>query len=968
MAAVQTQQQASYSMSTSSTFGGGSGGGGLSSDLGSWGLALPIAQRGLFFQDNYFQKAREHFENSVKNVLASMGQQQAFVQPLQESMTSYRQLRSTNQKEETQAVSAVEDINNYKMILDVRDFMGGDLKVNVIGDNELLVEGKLEKKDQGTLQTRTFKQRFLLPRGVDIQESSSALSSDGILTIITPKVIQHQQSVQQHQQQQQQQQQQLAPVQMMRPKMMRSNSHIDRNNFSLFDTEFTSGMLPILRRGYFNHDSFFQEAQKDFQKAVNDVLARSGGMQAADPFASYRSLRAKDLKEETQAATISEDDKAQKIVIDVQDFINDGEVNVKVVNDNELVVEGRVQKNDGGANSMKNFKKSFTLSPNTDLDSITSVVSADGVLAITVPKKVQVPKLKERKIPLMKEGPGMPQVSSGASTPSALDMSSQKRDYIVPIILEDDENEEQFEKELEALHVASSLVDDEVAKLSQATMVDAATSPEPTFGSIFAGMVPTAPVTPVSIISSPMSPPIPTPTPSISPPVPTPPMSPPPAPAPIVAPPVPVIPVAPPAPPTPVSPPPPPQRAPAQDPARQAIINQLKNKKPSEPGQIRFPRAHGYVPVVKKGDFETDPHFENDKPDYNSAVKTALQCKGIEAAPGEEVATYKKMRKQSPDDEDVAFHFSEHNQGYKIVVDMEDYNVKEPEIQIHGDNDLVIVGVAERKDEDGEPIHFRRQFVFPKSVNMEAITSAVSSDGVLTVKAPFKVARVTRVNTTEPSEPIEEDEIPSGVPLNMLVGTFLDIENRPESFDKDPMFQEPKCHYPSAIRAAIKRSGVAMGDGETEAQCYRRIRDNEKTHKNQAVMTIEGDDYYKVIVDMEDYLNTEIRVRLLGFNTFVVECYSEKNGKYKRIWSRQFILPNHIQMEKMTAALSPDGRLVMNVPKRVWKHVGNTDASGIMRVGWMKSYPDDRVFTSDSCKSGVTTPFKTLPFKGLRDW
>jgi len=532
---------------------------------------------------------------------------------------------------------------------------------------------------------------------------------------------------------------------------------------------------------------------------------------------------------------------------------------------------------------------------------------------------------------------------------------------------------------LEALHVASSIVDEEVAKLNQATTVDAATSPEPTFGSIFAGMVPTAPVTPVSVMSPPMSPPFPTPTPTppMSPPPPAPPVSPP-APQPVVAPPAPVpmappapvIPMSPPAPPAHISPPPPPTRSPAQDPARQAIINQLKNKKPNEPGPIRFPRAHGYVPVVKKGDFETDPDFENDKPEYNSAIKTALKCKGIETAPGDEKAAYKKMRKENPNEEDVAFSFTEHNQGYKIVLDMEDYNVRAPEIQIHGDNDLVIVGVAERKDEDGEPIHFRRQFVFPKSVNMEAITSAVSADGVLTVKAPFKVARVTKVSTTEPqpSEPTEEDDIPSGVPLNMLVGTFLDIEKRPDTFPKDDMFQEPRCHYPSAIRAAIKRSGVAMGDGETEAQCYRRIRDNDKSHKNQAVMTIEGDDYYKVIVDMEDYMNTEIKVRLLGFNTFVVECYQEKNGKYKRVWSRQFVLPNHIQMEKMTAALSTDGKLVMNVPKRVWKHVGNTDASGIMRVGWTKTMPDDRVFTSDSCKSGVTTPFKTLPFKGLRDW
>ncbi|CAL4119827.1 unnamed protein product, partial [Meganyctiphanes norvegica] len=913
-------------------------------DFGPFGLALPIAQRGLFFQDAYFQRAREHFEASVMDVLAMFGLQQlAFADSLQR----YRGLRFDNPRQETQVVTAVEEDHNYKMLLDVRDFMGGELKVTIVGDNELLVEGKVERKNQGTLQTRTFRQRFLLPNGVHIQESSSALSSDGVLTIITPKVVQHHQSIQQQSRQ--------IPIQMMRPRSIHPNSHFDRNNYSISDTEFNSGMLPILRRGYFNQDSSFQDSQNDFQRAVNDVLARSG-MQSADPFTSYRSLRDKNLKPDTQAATLSEDDQAQKIVIDVQDFINDGEVSVKLVNGEDLVVEGKVEKKDGAEKSMKNFKKEFTLSPNAELDSITSFVSADGVLVITVPKKV--PKIRERIIPLMREG----QQFSGASTPANFDMLSQNRDSCYPTDFTDSENEKLY---------------GDTPSHGQATMVDASTSPEPSFSPTLASMVTTPSATPVNLISC---------SPSISPPIlltptPTPPASPPPvfysAPTPMVMPPAPPSPILlPPAPPSPiVLPPSPPPivhrkkwKPPVKEPEIQEVIEQPKDTKTSESGPMRFPRAHGYVPVVKKGDFEADPHFENDKPEYDSAIKTALKCKGTEVEPGEEMATYKKMREENPDaDENVAFSFTQHNQGYKIVLDLEGYNVKDPEIQIQGDNDIFIVGVAERKDEDGEPLHFRRQFIFPKSINMAVLTSAVSANGVLTIKAPFKVARA-KETISEPPDLIEDDSIESGVNLNMLVGKFLDIVNCPETFDKDPMFHEPKCHFPSAIRAAIKRSGVNMEPGETEAQCYRRLRNNERRHQTQAVMTIEGVDYYKVVVDMEDYMNTDIKVRLLGFNTFVVECYQDKFGKYRIMWSRQFVLPNHILMEKMTSTLSKDGKLVMNVPKRVWKPVASTDSSGIMRVGWSKTYPDERVFTSDSCKSGVTIPCKTLPYKGLRDW
>jgi len=372
------------------------------------------------------------------------------------------------------------------------------------------------------------------------------------------------------------------------------------------------------------------------------------------------------------------------------------------------------------------------------------------------------------------------------------------------------------------------------------------------------------------------------------------------------------------------------------------------------------------VPVLKKGEFDTDPHFENDKLEFDSAVKTALQTKGIQATPGEELKTYKDMRKKSANDEDVAFSFIEHAQGYKIVLDMEDYNVREPKLQVLSDNDLIIEGVADRKDEDGESIYFRRQFVFSKVVNMEALTSAISSEGVLTVKAPLKVARVTKASEITQEETVISTE-QSVAQFNMMVGTYLDIQKR-QSFATDATFQEPKMHYPSAIRAALKRSGCVKEEGESDSAAYMRIRKTKRTEDNQAIMTIEGDDYYKVIVDMQAYMHSEIKVRLLGFNTFVVECYQETSGKSKRIWSRQFVLPSHISMDKMTGMLSEDGMLVLTVPKRVWKHVGNTDASGIMRVGWVKSFPSERIFTSESCISGVCTPYKTLPFKGLRDW
>lgn len=67
-------------------------------------------------------------------------------------------------------------------------------------------------------------------------------------------------------------------------------------------------------------------------------------------------------------------------MLDVQDFVN-GEMKVKVIGERELAVEGRLDDN-------RTFRRCFPLPQNTDMEAITSVMSADGILTITAPKKV----------------------------------------------------------------------------------------------------------------------------------------------------------------------------------------------------------------------------------------------------------------------------------------------------------------------------------------------------------------------------------------------------------------------------------------------------------------------------------------------------------------------------------------------------------------------------------------------------
>lgn len=69
----------------------------------------------------------------------------------------------------------------------MRDFQGGDVQVKVVGRSEVQVEARLEKEERGCKSSRSFRRRFHLPGVLDVDAVTSALSSDGILTIKAPK-------------------------------------------------------------------------------------------------------------------------------------------------------------------------------------------------------------------------------------------------------------------------------------------------------------------------------------------------------------------------------------------------------------------------------------------------------------------------------------------------------------------------------------------------------------------------------------------------------------------------------------------------------------------------------------------------------------------------------------------------------------------------------------------------------------
>ncbi|XP_063587090.1 protein lethal(2)essential for life-like [Penaeus indicus] len=144
---------------------------------------LPIAEKGLFFHDSFFEDIRKHFETAIDQILDTWGEAKS----VSDIMSSFTSVRERNLQQENQVMAFSEDDQNHKVVLDVHDFKSGDMKVRV-EDNQVVVEGRVEKEEGDFKSMKSFCRRFNFPGKVNMEAVTSAMSSDGVLTITAPKV------------------------------------------------------------------------------------------------------------------------------------------------------------------------------------------------------------------------------------------------------------------------------------------------------------------------------------------------------------------------------------------------------------------------------------------------------------------------------------------------------------------------------------------------------------------------------------------------------------------------------------------------------------------------------------------------------------------------------------------------------------------------------------------------------------
>lgn len=78
--------------------------------------------------------------------------------------------------------------DNFQVVLDVQHFKLEEIEVKIV-DDRLVVAGKHEdKKDDHGWVSRQFVHKYELPKDINVERLISNLSSNGVLTIMAPKM------------------------------------------------------------------------------------------------------------------------------------------------------------------------------------------------------------------------------------------------------------------------------------------------------------------------------------------------------------------------------------------------------------------------------------------------------------------------------------------------------------------------------------------------------------------------------------------------------------------------------------------------------------------------------------------------------------------------------------------------------------------------------------------------------------
>jgi len=151
--------------------------------------------------------------------------------------------------------------------------------------------------------------------------------------------------------------------------------------------------------------------------------------------------------------------------------------------------------------------------------------------------------------------------------------------------------------------------------------------------------------------------------------------------------------------------------------------------------------------LVEHGSFFEDPFFKDALEDFDKAMEGVLdkfESKGTKVSSSNRVAsteTYRNIRNANIGKDlyaSQALQITEKDGKFNCVMDVKDFNPKDLSVRVVDDR-VVVEGKYMQQSEDGSSVaakEFYKEFNMPPSADIDQVATALSKDGVLTVKAP----------------------------------------------------------------------------------------------------------------------------------------------------------------------------------------------------------------------------------------
>ncbi|XP_066982906.1 uro-adherence factor A-like [Macrobrachium rosenbergii] len=363
------------------------------------GIILNIKEKGRFDEDAFFERARSLFVNRTDR-LSSVGDEQ----------TNFKNLPFTTHCEENKAATFSDDGQHYMAILDAsRCTNKTQLYIQVIEGKKLLIEYP-EFNEGESENVEYFSMTFDLPCGIDVESGVCGISSDGIITIIFSKT--NLESIETMSWNQNNAKalswcslNGVTPSKgtFLQNEGLKSGAEKwDASIQQCFVSSTTySGvcnlkeqsnsnikLLPITRKGNFFQDSFFQEVQHLFQRAIKKVLKNSTDQETcrhASDIKTYKCLRKQNPDWKNHAFHVEDDHISCQILLDVEN-VTEESTTVYVTEEKDLVIEGQLKKEEESSSQLRTCRRCFSLPSNVDFSEGTAALSSDGILYVAFAK------------------------------------------------------------------------------------------------------------------------------------------------------------------------------------------------------------------------------------------------------------------------------------------------------------------------------------------------------------------------------------------------------------------------------------------------------------------------------------------------------------------------------------------------------------------------------------------------------